>query len=254
MRLLFIIFLTFTPFTIFPSIWAVQNDPLPEELLYDSKPIPNEILENFFGTIIIGFGTPNLTLALPKTLKNYETNSLQNTSPAPIDSYNPETIFEWKYVGTLYNKFLVIWAYSWEKGSHGKFTGLLILQREDDIFQIVDVIYGGSRHSSMIHENCRIEDNQIIFQQGATTGHLVDEALKQYPELSQTFAATNTRNICYGEAGYCGIFKKLAEITPEGKVKEIKILEFSCCEGCPKETELYNHGGIKALALDLLMD
>jgi hypothetical protein len=228
-------------------------------LLFESKPIPDAILEDFFGTAVVGFGAPNLELDILKSLTEYEQNKTNaaDTPDEGLDSeecYKPQTVFEWEYVGSIHKSFHVVRAYTWEVGCLGKFTGILILKREGDIIQIVDIIYGGDRHSSMIFEGCRIQEDLVVYSQAVTSGNIVDEAIEQYPEIMEAYPKSPRKNICYGEAGYYGSFEKTAKISPDGKVRKINLIRFVPCVGSERDDEIYAKGGLKAIALDLLSD
>ncbi|WP_068469873.1 hypothetical protein [Candidatus Protochlamydia phocaeensis] len=233
---------------------------LPGQLLYQGKPIPDAILEDFFGFAVAGFGEPSLELDIPASLAEYEEKlSAPADSEEEIDSTDayrpPKTVFEWEYIGSIHNDFHVVRAYTWETGCLGKFTGLLILKREGDTLKIADTIYGGDRHSSMIFEgDAIIRENMILYHQAATSGNVVDKAMELYPEIEEVYLTSSSKKMCYGEAGYYGSFEKAAEISPDGKVVSIDILQFSPCEGSEHEEKLYEEGGLKALALDLLVD
>ncbi|PJD97918.1 MAG: hypothetical protein CK425_01970 [Parachlamydia sp.] len=233
--------------------------PLPDVFLFEGQPIPDAILENFFGTAVAGFGAPNLKLNILKSLAEYDQKKINTSDTFDEGSesegcYQPRTVFEWEYVGPIHKSFHVVRAYTWEVGCLGKFTGILILKREGNIIQIVDIIYGGDRHSSMIFEGCRIQEDLIVYSQAVTTGNIVDEAIAQHPEIMEICPKTHWKNICYGEAGYYGSFEKTAKISPEGKVRKIHLIRFIPCAGSEKDGEIYAKGGLKAIALDLLAD
>lgn len=258
LRIFQLIFLITISFTAFCDAHCHAKFSLPEALLFEGKPIPDAILEDFFGTAVIGFGAPNLKLNLLKSLTEYDQKKTKASEISEgLDSagcYQPRTIFEWEYVGSIHKSFHVVRAYMWEVGCLGKFTGILILKREGNSIQIVDLIYGGDRHSSMIFEGCRIQEDLIVYSQGVTTGKIVDEAIAKYPEIMEACSKRPWKNICYGEAGYYGSFEKTAKISPDGKVREIHLIRFVPCESSEKDGEIYAEGGLKAIALNLLSD
>lgn len=231
---------------------------LPIDLLYQRRPIPEPVLQWYFGGAIIGFGDIDSELDIPLAIAEYE-NALRTQKNYKVEfaeelDYQPSISFEWEYIGSLYNVFHVVRAYWWESGCMGKFTGLLVLKREGDILKIEEIIYGGERHSSMIFEGSTIENNTIFYSQGATTGSIMDIALELYPELAPIYEMSPKKNLCYGEACFYGWFDYSAQINPSGKLQEHKLLSYSAPEGCKWVEELYQQDGLKAVALDLLSE
>ena len=226
--------------------------PIPSDLMYEGKSIPEDVLKNFFGLSIIGYFTPDLELDLPSCFTK-QIPSQENLDDEEFTKV--EVSFDWEYFGTLYQHFHAIRIYRWEAGCIGKFTGILLLKREGNKLRITDIIFGGDRHSSCIHEgSCKIKGNKIHYSQGATTGSLVDQALQQFPDLDPFYNKSSKNGICYGEACATGYFEYEADINPEGEVKEIKLINFVACEGDDEMSEAYQKGGLKAVALKLLED
>jgi hypothetical protein len=223
---------------------------LPAALIYNKGPIPDIVLQDFLSWAIIGFGEPELELDIPKTLKE----KMEQEKNKPEEDWSSEVIFEWQFIGTVNSEFHIVRVYRWEMGCLGKFTGFVILKREKDLLKIADIIYGGDRHSSMIHEDGIVLDgNKLKYSQGVTTYGFIDKALDLYPELADDFDKSSKKMLCYGEAGAFGCFEYEAEITPDGKVKEVKFLTYIPCEGC-EEKEIFKEGGLKAVAKYLLAD
>jgi hypothetical protein len=254
-RTLRLIVLALLPFLVFGDETNLSQISLPVDLQYEGKPIPTAILEDFFTTAV--YAESDFKLDIPKNIAAYEQKiHAVNHLEEKVESEECDELevdCELDYLGTLYKKFHLIRAYAWPKGAMGKFTGILIFKREGDLLKIVDIIHGGDRHSSMITKSIQIQNNVIIFLQRTTTGMIVDEALKLYPELSDV-RANSSNNFGYGEACFYGSFDKAAEINSSGKVEKISIVKFYPCEGCQHEAEIYEEGGLKALALYLLTD
>lgn len=224
----------------------------PSDLCYEGRPIPDSVLDDFFSFAVIGFGDPPLELDLEKAFREKE-----REKKIEVSEFEPETIFEWQYIGTLYNIFSIVRVYTWEVGCLGKFTGFLILKREGNFLKISDIVYGGDRHSSMIHEGISVlKGNTLHYSQGITTAAIVDIACEENPGFSiESYRSDNNSVcICYGEAGAFGSCKYSVEISPEGKASERKFISYAPCEGCPDVEELYRKGGVKAVAEHLLSE
>lgn len=245
MQLLICFFLAFAPLlTLSAEQSESKSASLPEALLFRGKPIPDPILEDFFGLAVIGVGETVETLDLLKCLEKQD-----------CSHQLPEVSYEWEYLGSPCKDVYAVWAYYWEQGCMGKFSGILLLKRLGDTLQIVDTIYGGDRHSSMIFkESCHIHENMVVYSQGATTAAIVDIAREEHPELDELYNKSSKNGICYGEAGYFGYFDRVARIDPNGKIKEIVLTGFTPAEGGNRKdlAEIYRKEGFKGLALVLL--
>lgn len=130
-------------------------------------------------------------------------------------------------------------------------SGLLILKRDAHLLKITDIIYGGDRHASSIF-HAEIQGNKIVFLQDATTYSLVAEALEHHPDLQPLYHKSSKQRLCYGEACFTGTFKYMASVTPEGKIENTTLADFTPCEGDQDTAETYLKGGLRAVALDLL--
>lgn len=230
----------------------IKTSSLPDALLYMGNPIPDPILMEFFGLAVLP-GELEDVLDIPKSIEEYAQKQSCPEECEDPDYCPPKVSFEWEYIGSPYKDVHAVWAYWWEEGCMGKFTGILLLKRNGDALHIVDIIFGGDRHSSMIF-NGHIHENMIVYSQGATTAAIVDIALEEHPELIEVYHKSSRNGICYGEAGYFGCFEMVANIDPSGKIKEIVRTGFTPCEGFEgKELEeIYRKDGFKGLALVLL--
>lgn len=222
---------------LFMTITSILHANIPTDLCINGKPLHNEHIITFFSQAILGYWEPYYEFDL--------------TDPLEEPVKHPKIDFTWDYIGTVHNKYHVVKVYYWEDGCMGKYTGLLLLKREDNLLKITDIVLGGDRHSSCIR-NGKVENSTLHYSQGITTGGIVDTALEMHPELQPLYEKSSKKATGYGEACAYGICKYMAAVSTEGKIIDRQLVTFHACEGEIETDELYQKGGIKAVAIDLL--
>ena len=106
----------------------------------------------------------------------------------------------------------------WNTGGTGFFSGLMILERKDAEFNIIETIAGGDRCNGGIYQARIDESGEIIYQQNITPYDMVIlggdpdrpflESVKAYDDLDACAAC------CYGTAEYKGETLNAINITP----------------------------------------
>ena len=143
---------------------------LPGDFLYQESPLPKHHLEEFFSDATVC--QPALPCTLDLALCNNQTASHEQNNS---EDFYPNIDREWSYIGSIGDQLHLVWAYYYEAGCWGKFTALLLVKREGSKLTITDILYGGDRHASMIHENgITIQGNTISYLQSITSMEFID--------------------------------------------------------------------------------
>ncbi len=193
------------------SLKNPQN--LPKDLMYKGSPISDTSMHAVFGLGGSGYRVPGGL-------------NLRKLEAEEEDIFDYCEKFKWKYIGSINNKYHVVYGYDWPKDAMGKFSGIFVLKREkNNLIVIDDSVGGGDRHSTMV-KGGSLEKNQLTYSVNMTDGSLIDHIVFYYPELKSLFDAKNNGKVHYGEGDSIGVAQLVAEITTEGRVVDRNIISF----------------------------
>lgn len=194
---------------------------LPKDLLFRGKPISNAIM-----SCLLCLGGPGPTI---KGINIDEYAQLEKNGEI-TDPNKEGSTFHWSYVGVLSQEYHVIDAYEWPEGAMGKFTCQSILKRDGNNLKVVESIYGGDRHSSMLQGSNIVDSNSLIYTQNMTPGWLYEKIMEQYPELKQLSANKSQKGLFFGEADYIGLATFKVTFNPEKGI-ETQLVSFTSASG-----------------------
>lgn len=230
----------------------VSHADLPHDFYYQDEPIPHSILQSFFSQAIVGFGNPRLELDLTEACKkdiDIIDEDLNEQEENEEEYTSIRTDFEWKYIGAIHPDLHIVWAYTWEVGCLGKFTGLLLLKRVKDQLHITDILYGGDRHANMIRENAEINGNAIFYTKHVTSADVIEIALRMYPDLQELYNSSSKNRIRCGEGAFEGAIHCKAIVQKEA-FSETLFLSFTPTD----DHQIDDLSALHSLALYLLSD
>lgn len=191
---------------------------LPQDLLYRGKPLSNATM-----SAVLGLGGSGYICREGHDIAQLEEAKEKRTFTSKGGF--EEDVFEWDYIGTLSNGNHIVYGYDWPKRAMGKFSGLSIVKRTGNNLILVDDIWGGDRHSSLVHAG-EFHDNRLTYRQHMTDGGLVDLLLYYHPGLKNWARGKAYWNVRYGEVDYLGTALFQVTFTPEGEVETNRIVSF----------------------------
>ncbi len=228
---------------------------LPADFYYEGKPIHETYLEEWLSPGLFRYlSEDEMMISLSEAVKEPDSVEQSDIDEEDFLWSNNEEIFEWNYLGAVPGGHHILRAYCWPRGAMGKFTAFFIVHRDGDRLVISDIIEGGDRHSSSIY-GLKVEGNKVVYRRGASMAGFVERALTMFPELQPLYDRSSKTGLCYGEAGFMGVYEMAATISDKGEVLSDEVLMFYPAEGGEgSDTTPVKPAGIKAYALEMLRD
>jgi len=210
---------------------------LPEDLLYNNEPIPDECMNELVPIICASIDSKEIDL---------DTFFISKTQSDIIFS-DEQFKYEWSYIGTLPNGNHLVYGYLWPAGAMGKFTEIAVIRRTGNKLTALAWIQGGDRHATMIaSHSCHLHENVLTYEQHMTNGSLYETLMKQFPECSSYAENKNNEELFWGEGDYLGYGTFEITITPNDKLKNHHLKSFTFADfGSDPESKESYHEWIK---------
>ncbi len=216
---------------------------LPEDFLYQGNPIPEDCLARFFCDASVAARDFPIELELQRQAPPAE-HKVAN------EYYIPPIHREWSYCGSIGNNLHLVWTYYWEQGAMGKFSSLLLVKRDNGKLVILDILFGGDRHASMLGKSITIKGHTLVYTKSVTSMEFMHLVTKLYPDFETYFKRSSKYGLAYGEACFWGSCEFQVNVSLDDKFSEPIFISFYPAEEGPVPCREYSKAELKELAMN----